>query len=68
MIVVGIIFVMLGIIGVFLFGLQALQDTGSYNFLGIETGLSTSSLTPVIISVVLLVIGAIITYKNQKEN
>jgi hypothetical protein len=66
---IGLIFLILGLIGTFIFGPQALQSSEIYNFLGFYLGMSTSNLTPVIVSVVLLVIGGFITIRtfNQEE-
>nr|MBS0037769.1 hypothetical protein [Saprospiraceae bacterium] len=66
---IGLIFLILGLIGTFIFGPQALQSSEIYNFLGFYLGMSTSNLTPVIVSVVLLIIGGAITIKtlNQAE-
>ena len=66
---IGLIFLIFGLIGTFIFGPQALQDTGVYNFLGFNLGISVTNLTPIIVSVVLLVIGGILTIRmvNEKE-
>jgi hypothetical protein len=55
----GIVILILGIIGTLVFGVQALQQTETFSFLGIEIGVSSANWTPVIISAIVLVIGIV---------
>lgn len=57
--IAGIVILILGIIGTVVFGIQALQQTETFSFLGIEIGVSSANWTPVIISAIVLVIGLI---------
>lgn len=63
--VLGIILLVLGLIGTLVFGIQAMQDSESFSFLGMDIAVSTANWTPVIISVILLVIGAVMTMRKQ---
>lgn len=61
---IGIILVLIGLAGTILFGMQAMQDTETFSFLGIDIGVSSANWTPVIVSAVILVIGLIVV--NRK--
>lgn len=50
----------LGLIGGIIFGIQAASDSEAFNFLGLEVVVSSANWTPVIISGVVALIGAII--------
>lgn len=60
----GIILVLLGLAGLIVFGAQAMQDTETFSFLGIDIGVSSANWTPVIISGLILIIGLI--FVNRK--
>ncbi len=61
--IVGTILIILGIIGTIIFGIQAMQDSESFSFLGMDVAVSSANWTPLIISVVVLVIGVVIRKK-----
>lgn len=63
---VGIILLILGIIGTVIFGYQAMQDSESFNFLGLDIAVSKADWTPLIVSGVVLVIGAVLTFRGKK--
>lgn len=62
----GIILLLLGAIGTIVFGLQAMEDSESFSFLGIDIAVSSANWTPVIISVILLIVGLILTFRGKK--
>lgn len=62
----GIILLLLGAIGTIIFGLQAMQDSESFSFLGMDIAVSTANWTPVIISAILLVVGLVLTMRGKK--
>lgn len=62
----GIILLILGAAGTIIFGIQAMQDSESLSFLGMDIAVSTANWTPVIISVVLLIIGLVLTFRGKK--
>lgn len=62
----GIILLVIGLIGTIVFGYQAIQDSESFNFLGIDVAVSKADWTPLIISGAILVLGLIITFLKKK--
>lgn len=62
----GIVLLVLGIVGTLVFGIQAIQETETFSFLGMDIGVSGANWTPVIISVVLLVAGIVMTASASK--
>ena len=64
----GIIFIILGIIGTLIFGIDAIGDSESFSFLGIEVGLSSANWTPLIVSVIILIIGIVLKSSANKSN
>lgn len=64
--IVGIVLLILGAIGTVIFGLQAAQDSESFSVLGMDVAVSSANWTPVIISVVLLVVGLVLTSTAKK--
>jgi len=62
----GIILLILGVIGTIMFGLQAMQDSESFSLLGMDIAVSTANWTPVIISVILLVVGLVLSSRGKK--
>lgn len=63
---IGIILAIIGAIGTVVFGYQALQDSESFSFLGLDIAVSSANWTPVIISVVLLVVGVVLAGRGKK--
>lgn len=57
---IGIILTLVGLVGTIMFGIQAAQDSETFSFLGIDIGVSSANWTPVIISVILLIVGVIV--------
>jgi len=64
--ITGIVLLIIGIVGTVIFGVQALGNSESFNFLGIEVAVSSANWTPVIVSVVLLILGIILASKAKK--
>ncbi len=64
--ILGTILIAVGAIGTIFFGIQAMQDSESFSFMGMDVAVSSADWTPVIISVVLLVIGLFLTLKVKK--
>jgi uncharacterized membrane protein YidH (DUF202 family) len=63
---IGTILLILGAIGTIVFGIQAIQDSESFSFLGMDIAVSTANWTPVIISVILLVVGLVLTFRGKR--
>jgi uncharacterized membrane protein len=57
--IAGIVILILGIIGTLVFGIQALEESESFSILGLDIGVSSANWTPVIISVILLIVGLV---------
>ncbi|MBK6264273.1 hypothetical protein JKA74_04430 [Marivirga sp. S37H4] len=64
--VAGIILLVVGLIGTIVFGIQAMQDSESFSFLGMEVAVSSADWTPLIISAIILVVGWVITSRSKK--
>ena len=62
----GIVLLIIGIAGTLIFGIQAIQDTETFTFLGLDIGISSANWTPVIISGVVLLIGLALVYTGRK--
>lgn len=63
---IGTILLILGALGTIIFGIQAMQDSESFSFLGMDIAVSSANWTPVIISVILLVVGLVLTMRGKK--
>lgn len=63
---IGIILLILGAIGTIVFGIQAMQESESFSLLGMDIAVSSANWTPVIISVILLVVGIVMTTQGKK--
>ncbi|GGD98934.1 hypothetical protein [Planktosalinus lacus] len=61
----GIILLLLGALGTIVFGLQAMEDSESFSFLGMDIAVSSANWTPVIISVVVLLVGVVLTARKK---
>lgn len=64
--IVGTIILVIGIIGTVMFGIQAIQDSESFSFLGLDIGVSSADWTPLIVSVIVLLVGALLYSKGKK--
>lgn len=63
---IGTILLILGALGTIVFGIQAIQDSESFSFLGMDIAVSSANWTPVIFSVILLVVGLVITFGGRR--
>jgi hypothetical protein len=64
--IAGIILLVLGIVGTLVFGVQAIQETETFSFLGMDIGVSEANWTPVIISGIVLLVGVIMTVSARR--
>lgn len=62
----GIVLLVLGILGTLYFGIQALNNSETFNFLGMDIAVSSANWTPTIISVAVLLIGIVLTSRGKK--
>ena len=63
---IGIILTIVGLIGTIITGIQAADQSESFNFLGLDIAVSSANWTPLIISAAILVIGLVITFSGRK--
>lgn len=63
---VGIVLLILGAVGTIIFGIQAIQESESFSFLGMDIAVSSANWTPVIISVILLIVGVVMASAGKK--
>ena len=63
----GIILLLLGLAGTIFFGIQALNNSETFSFLGVDVALSSANWTPVIISGVFAILGVIILIVRKRE-
>lgn len=59
----GTILILLGILGTVVFGIQALEDSESFSVLGMDVAVSSANWTPVIVSVIVLIVGILLRRK-----
>lgn len=64
--IAGSVLLILGIIGLVVFGIQAFNDSESFSILGAEVAVSKANWTPVIVSAVVLLIGFFLTMSGKK--
>ena len=57
----------LGIAGTIVFGIQAIQQTETFSFFGIDIGISQANWTPVIVSAIVLVIGIVMMSYGRRS-
>lgn len=65
--ITGIVLLVIGIAGTIIFGVQAIQQTETFSFLGLDIGVSDANWTPVIISAIILVIGIVMTISGRRS-
>jgi hypothetical protein len=64
----GIVLLIVGLVGTLIFGIQAIQDTKTFSFLGIDIGVSGANWTPVILSAVILLVGIVLMSLSKKAS
>jgi hypothetical protein len=65
--IIGIILLVVGLIGLIVFGYQAMQESESFSFLGLDIAVSSANWTPVIFSGILAVVGLILTLADRRR-
>ncbi|WP_321287123.1 transglycosylase [uncultured Sunxiuqinia sp.] len=66
--IVGTVLLILGIIGVVVFGIQAFNDSESFNVLGAEVAVSKANWTPLIVSALVLLAGIVLQMTTRKSD
>ncbi|MFP4097121.1 MAG: hypothetical protein ACLFUB_21740 [Cyclobacteriaceae bacterium] len=62
----GILLTLVGLVATTITGMQAIQDSESFSILGTDVVISQANYTPVIISVAILILGAILWASSRK--
>ncbi|WP_417589086.1 hypothetical protein [Owenweeksia hongkongensis] len=62
--ILGGILTVVGLITSIIFGIQAINDSESFNFLGLDIAVSSANWTPLIISLAVLIIGLVMVRKK----
>ncbi len=60
------VLIILGIIGVIVFGIQAIQESESFSILGADIAVSKADWTPLIVSGAVLVAGVVLKLAGRK--
>lgn len=64
---VGIVLLIIGLVGTIVFGIQAINDSDSFNLLGIDIAVSSANWTPLIVSGIILVIGIVMAGSKSRQ-
>lgn len=63
--VLGVIILVIGLVGLVFFGIEALNDSESFSLFGLDVAVSSANWTPVIVSAVVAIIGFFIMRKGK---
>jgi hypothetical protein len=66
--VAGTVLFIIGIIGVLVFGVQALNDSESFNVFGLDIAISKANWTPLLISGLIAVVGIVLPMAAKRAN
>jgi hypothetical protein len=64
--VAGIVLFILGLAGVIIFGLQAINNSETFNVLGLNVAVSSANWTPVIVSGIVMIVGFVMSATKKK--
>jgi len=64
----GIVLVVLGLVGVIFFGIQAFNDSETFSLFGLDIAVSSANWTPVIISGAMAIVGIVLTLTSKNRN
>jgi len=64
---IGIILLIIGLVGVVVFGIQAINDSESFKFFGLDIAVSDANWTPLIVSFIITVIGVFLTLTAKRR-
>ncbi|MGV8134507.1 MAG: transglycosylase [Mangrovibacterium sp.] len=65
--IAGIILFVLGIAGVVIFGIQAINDSESFKLFGLDIAVSKANWTPLIFSAAVTIVGIFLTITAKKS-
>lgn len=66
--VAGIILFILGMIGMVIFGIQAINDSETFSLFGIDVAVSKANWTPLIFSGAVMIVGIFLTVTGRKSS
>jgi hypothetical protein len=64
----GTVLFIIGIIGVLVFGVQALNDSESFNLFGLDIAISKANWTPLIVSALVAVVGIVLPMTAKRTS
>ncbi|WP_372647422.1 transglycosylase [Draconibacterium sp.] len=64
---IGTILLLIGLAGTVFFGIEAINNSETFSFLGVDVALSSANWTPVIISGVIAVLGIVLLSVKKKK-
>jgi hypothetical protein len=65
--IAGIVLLTIGMVGIVVFGIQSIQETETFSFLGMDIGVSSANWTPVIMSVIVFLIGTVLISVGKRK-
>jgi ABC-type Na+ efflux pump permease subunit len=63
--ILGVIVLVIGLVGLVFFGIEAMNQSESFSLFGVDVAVSSANWTPVIVSAVVAVIGFFIMKKGK---
>lgn len=63
--IIGGILTIAGLVGSIVFGIQAAEDSESFNFLGLDVAVSSANWTPLIVSGAVLLVGLVLVFSKK---
>lgn len=63
--VLGVIILVIGLVGLVFFGIEALNDSESFSLFGVDVAVSSANWTPVIVSALVAIVGFFIMKKGK---
>ena len=64
--IVGMILLVVGLVALLITGIQYINDSETFSFLGLDVAVSKGNITPVIISGIVFIVGLVITMGKRR--
>ncbi|MEM6845881.1 MAG: hypothetical protein AAF944_18025 [Bacteroidota bacterium] len=64
---IGIMLTLIGLVSTTVTGMQVLEDSDSFSFFGLDVVVSQANYTPLIISVIILIIGVVLWVGSRRN-
>lgn len=65
--ILGTIFLVVGLIALVITGMDYINDSETFSFLGLDVAVSKGNATPVIVSALVFIVGLVITLTSRKK-